>query len=373
MHVISFPQTSNAKLDKTLAEIRQLIILPSYLSFDQRKQMYKQKYKEKLESDPITMQIDSEIIRFRHVDIFSLPNTQKIFKEALSEMRTPEDFRLIPKLLEGICVHAGRKLPWQELVRIVRKTSSNDCLYVALDCVAASKRTGFRLTRSEVVNDLLTALQKDVIDSQYSEEKTRKALAWSERIIEMLEDPNHKPSSKEQLRWSRGFPLNRDPQVLATRLHLAAARAVKHNGGEDVDGKVAKYAEELTRLWTSEGGLLSLHEKKAYNDSDRMRYLRQPNQFLWYASPILSGLRLAAQVTDGTVAARLAEITAAVDAEVQWALGEVAGEGKTATNAEGQTLRGMTMYNTLFAAEEKVATEEGASSEKTSETATEQI
>ncbi len=117
MHVISFPPTSNAKLDQTLAKIRQLIILPSYLSFDQRKRMYRQKYKEKLDSDPITMEIDGEVIRFRHVDIFSCRTHRKSSRKPLARCRTVEDLKLIPKLLEGICVHAGRKLPWQELVR----------------------------------------------------------------------------------------------------------------------------------------------------------------------------------------------------------------------------------------------------------------
>jgi hypothetical protein len=336
-----------------LAEIRRHIILPSYLSAEQRYKLYSQRYKEQLDSDPITMEIDGEVLRFRHVNLFTLPNTRKLFLRALRNMRTTEDLKLLPRLLEGICVQAGRKLPWEDLNKIIRKTQLQGCFYVALDCVASSKRTNFRLTRSEVVNNILTALQEEAINKNFERDATEKMLAWSARVIEMLEDPAHKPKPKEQLHWTKGFPLSRDPQILAARLHLAAALALKHHDGKVEGGKVAKYADEIVRLWPSGAGLLDLHEKEAYADRNRLQYLQQPNGFLWYASPILNGLNWASRVVqDQRLSAELQNRSAGVEKEIQQALADLHQTGQT-TSTDRQTgatrpVRGMRMYQNLF-------------------------
>ncbi|KAH8894940.1 hypothetical protein GQ53DRAFT_804549 [Thozetella sp. PMI_491] len=352
-HVIHFPPTSNTELDNTLAEIRRRIIIPSYLSAEQRHKLYSQRYKEQLDSDPITVEIDGEVLRFRHENLFTLPNTRKLFLSALRNMKTAEDLKLLPRLLEGICVQAGRKLPWEDLNKIIRKTQLQGCFYVALDCVAASKRTNFRLTRSEVVNNLLTALQEEAINKDFERESTEKMLAWSVRVIEMLEDPAHKPRRNERLHWTSGFPLSRDPQILSARLHLAAALALKHNEGKDEGGKVAKYADEIVKLWPSGAGLLDLHEKEAYTDRNRLQYLQQPNGFLWYASPILNGLNWASQVVqDQRLSAELQTRSAAVEKEIQQALADLHQAGQT-TSTNHQTgatrpVRGLRMYQRLF-------------------------
>ena len=271
-----------------------------------------------------------------------VPNTTQTWKEALVLMKTPADIQNVPILLEG-CERANRSVSVQVRNKIIRTAAANNSLHVVVECVKAAKRTGFKLNSSELVNQLLVLLQMRPINKDWNEDKTKTALKQVNLILNVLEDETHAPRGAAKGR----YPLYRDPQVLAARLHLAAARAVHHQEGKDVDGKVAEYARELVMVWPEGAGLLDVHGPEAYKNSEQAKYLTEWNSFLWYASPVLSALNLAAKVV-GVSDAGLGQ-------QLQQRARVVEGEVKRALEADSRKRdgRGEAIYNKLFGPESK--------------------
>lgn len=308
---------------------------------EQRNKLYDHKYEKKLQADPVTMEIDENVLKFYYTNIYELPNTREVVFQAIDKMKTTEDWENLPRLLEGVCVHAGRKLRFYDYPKMVRKAGMHGCIGIIFACVRQAKRTGFKLSSSETVNELLLWVQKEAVESGWDQTATESSLAWTDRVIETLEDEKHQPKRRRGEKDLKAYPLFRDPQVLAARLHLAAALAAKHHGGEDVGGRVAKYAKELVSLWPEGKGLMELHSPEAYEERKELRYLQNPNEFLWYAAPILNGLKMAAEVVEPVLAEQLRQRSMPLEKEV---------EAAWADEKRIPARRGEDMYIKLFGA-----------------------
>jgi hypothetical protein len=335
-HIISFGETSSPELSELLDKFRHYIVLPTYLAEEQRKKIYKAKLKDILQNDPVTMEIDGVVYKFRYINkVTDLPNTHKLVAKALNIMKKPKDFQNLIPLLEG-CERANRKLAAPLRSVMIGKAGMHKSFHIIMDCIKGVKRTGFKLDRSQIINEVLTWLQLPAIQSGWKEAKTKTALKNVRLILNLLEGDEHHAPNKE----TKGrFPFYRDPQILAARLHMAAARAVHHRGGKDVDGTVTKYASELVALWPEGAGLLDLQPDESYKHPEKMRYLLDRNQYLWYASPVLNGLTLAAQVVDPGLAMQLQNRADVVESEVKAAL---------ASENRKKGGRGEQLYNLLF-------------------------
>ncbi|KAK3682669.1 hypothetical protein B0T22DRAFT_291600 [Podospora appendiculata] len=345
--VVKF-RTDNPELKELLTTLREKIILPFYLPPDQRQRVFNAKYKQKLLDDPITMEVDGEELRFGYIDpLHDLPDTKKLVTEAVGAMKTPTDFRNLPALLEGLRL-AHRFVKDSVYQKMIRRAGMHGCIDVILDCVKQVKRTGLRLDNSQSINELLAFIQKEALASGWDKKETERALRRTQALVDMLEEePLHWPTKNPKgKKVFRGFPFYRDPQILAARLHMAAAMAVKHQGGHDVDGKVAKYARELLGLWPTDKGLLELHPVEAYASDAEMRYLLNRNSFLWFASPVLNGLRLAAQVVEPALAQQLLVRAKNVEEQIETALADK-------DRVPGG--RGEELYNELFGAQGSTA------------------
>jgi hypothetical protein len=284
-----------------------------------------------------------------------LPSTRETIVEAFRRMKTYADFQNIRPLLEG-CVRDRRKMTPGRYNQIIRTLAANNCLPIAIDCAKAAERTGMKLNTSEIINDLLVYIQQPAIMSGFSLSKTRTALQRVSTIVDMLEtDESHKPTAETQ----GAFPFYRDPQVLAARLHMAAAQAWHHQEGKDVDGKVAKYADELVKLWPEDAGLLDLQPDAAYQDINKMKYILGRATYLWYASPVLNGLTLAAQVVDPGLAMQLQNRADAVEQEVKTAVAAL-----DMAKEPAKMKRGEIIYNKLFGATEEAENTEGENTEE---------
>ncbi|KAL2164675.1 hypothetical protein VTH06DRAFT_3892 [Thermothelomyces fergusii] len=336
-HIISFGETSSPELARVLDDYRERVILPTYLSPEQRRKIYKPSIQHILQNDPITMEIDGVVHKFRYRSMVAdLPSTRGTLKQILPLLKTPADFQNIPPFLEG-CVRAKRKVERVDYVRLLRLAALNGQLQMIMGCVKAAEKTGFRLDNSHVINELVAYIQRPAILSGFGEAETRAALKQVRLVLNILEsDEEHRPGPET----AGAFPYHRDPQVLGARLHMAAARAVYHRDGRDEDGRVARYAEELVALWPENAGLLDLQPDRAYRKRDGvMRYMLDRNTYLFMASPVLNGLTLAAQVVDPALAMQLQNRADAVDSEVKAAL---------ASPLRKKGGRGEQLYNAIF-------------------------
>ncbi|KAK4230803.1 hypothetical protein QBC38DRAFT_467905 [Podospora fimiseda] len=301
------------------------------------------------------MEIDGVIHKFRYVDRMTLPKTDGLVRQAISLIKTQEDFNNVPRILEGL-QHANRQLNPTHLNKIIRKAVTAERLDVIIQTVRAAKRTGFKLDRAELINELLVAIQWRAIHHGFEKKRTQHALKQTEDLIALLEDNKSLHHSKE---GALKRPFYQDPLVLAARLHMAAAYAVHHQGGKDKDGKVTKYAEELYFHW-KKGGVLDLYSAEAYRDRSKVRYLLDRNNFLYHISPVLNGLNLAAQVVDAGLAMHLRDTADAVDTEVGDAF---------YSKERKQGGRGESMYNWIFNYEATKEAELKAQAEEAAEEA----
>jgi hypothetical protein len=348
-HITSFTPTSSPELDELLASIRQKIILPSYLSREQRKKLVSARWAKKLNQNPIFMEVDGEVFKFRYTDPFAgdIPNTRKSVIAALERFETDADFLNLRPLLEGIQA-VGRRLGDMDEVhaKLIRTLGAKGRVLELLECARGARRTGLRLDTSEKINELLHFVQLRAADASWNRAATAQALRWAEMVLELVEDEAHaRPASAvaNAAAAVEDIPLSRDPQVLMAPLHLAAALAVKTGGEADeaLARKVHQLAAAVVRVWPAETPLRRLHPVRAYIEKDQMAYLLEANKFVALAAPLLHGLDLAARaVTDPALAQQLRARHDILSAEVRNARRDAAAKGKTG--------RGEAVYEKFF-------------------------
>lgn len=321
--MVYFQPGGSPELKKILRDINEMVILPEYLTEEQRKKIYRLKYKKELERDPITIEIDGKKHEFRYRDMVrDRPSVKKGVVRAIDHMRSRQDFaRNLFPLLEG-CYSVAKLKPASPSVfnMIIRRAGDQGAIGAVLECIYKADQTKFFLQTHRMINELFFQLQRPAWESGWDRETTEKCLRRINKVLDLLEaDQQHhhlRPGS-----GSVAYPPYRDPQFLAARLHLRAALALRpREAKEDEEHKkkskwvkereaaneanalmpkeehelVAEYAREIVRLWPKGFGLLDTRPDEAYKLS--MRYLLRRATFVWTAAPIASAFRMAQQV-----------------------------------------------------------------------------
>jgi hypothetical protein len=304
--ITHFTKTSSPDLDALLNEIRNNIILPSILHSSQRKKIHSPKWEKKLQSDPIVIEVDGEILKFRYQNPQKdVPDTRKKVTEAVGKFETKEDYANLKPLLEGL-TNAQRKLKDDLQGKIVRLAGYKGCIYEVIDCARSARRTGFKLNTSEKVNETLHHVQMKAFDSDWDLEETRKALRWATMVLEMTQDEAHQPKRRKDAKPVPGeIALGRHPMALAAPMHLAAALATRHEAGQEVVDLVHKYAREILALWPEGKALMELDPPQLYEHGASMYYLLRPSKFVTLATPVLHGLDEAIKVVEPELASQL--------------------------------------------------------------------
>ncbi|KAI0603477.1 hypothetical protein F4775DRAFT_533870 [Biscogniauxia sp. FL1348] len=357
VHITKFTPTDSPALDELLDNIRTKIILPSHLPAAQRKKMYSPKHQKTLQSDPIIMEIDGEILKFRHLNRLGgdVPATQPSVLDAVSQFKTPKDFANFLPLLEG--VQGTKNFDTGFYCKVIRLLGEKDQIKLMVECARRVKKTGFRLNQSERVVKILFYIQMKAIKSNWDLAETRQALRWAEMVLEMLQEVEHQVPEKRSGEPVEGqLPLFWDPMVLLAPLHLAAALAKHEEAKDEVKEKVAKYAKYVTIPWPEGKGLKQVQPQELYKDRNSLRYLTEPNVFVTLATPLLYGLERAVEVAEPEQAAKLESRRKMLVAEVQEAreaskvvLAKKTEEAKaTGSELPNQNPRGEALYQELF-------------------------
>ncbi|KAK1835175.1 hypothetical protein QBC39DRAFT_341834 [Podospora conica] len=306
--VIHFQRTGSPELKKILADLYEYVILPEYLTPEQRKKIYKKKYEKELVHNPITVDIDGKKHEFRYRNLLTdKPSVKSGVTNAVTHMKTKGDFaRNLFPLLEG-CYSVAKLKPAgpDTFVKITSRAGDAGAIGAVLECIYKSKQTKFYLQTHELVNELFFQLQRGAWESGWDRETTEKGIRRINKVLDLLEsDPHHEalPDS-----GPAAYPFYRDPQFLAARLHLQAALALRPRKDgkkkdedamtpEEEEELVAKYALEILRLWPPTFGLLDLRPDQVYRLRHGMMYLLRRRVFVWTAAPIVSAFRMARDV-----------------------------------------------------------------------------
>lgn len=350
-------KTSNETLDNILRELTHKVIMPSYLPIPIRKKIFRTRWKTKLETEPIEIELNGKTIKFKHID--NVPNSRQAFFQAMDAMATKEDWRRFPKLLEALWFQAKRTFKPGDWPRMIRKAGETDNLGPIFEAARVPARTGMALNRHEVAQELMTALVWNVTDVAerrfWRIDRLSQALRDSMKVIELLQEEEHQLHglAKAEFEKTGQHPLHRDPQLMAHPVIFAAALCVKPTPTDgkprqhgQTEGKpeeflpvLKKYAELMLERWPEGKGLLELHPHSAYIDPNGVEYLMEKGKFLAVASPLMQGFRWAAQALEGDPMAREFKSRSKV----------LAKEVKSAVAAEGhKNQRGQEMYDRVF-------------------------
>lgn len=288
-HITKFTPTSSPELDQLLETMRQKIILPAFLPAEQRSRLYDPKWEQRLKSDPITIEIDGEVLKFYHQNLLEgdIPETKKTLREIIHRLKTPEDFANLRPLLEGLN-QAGRvinDITRAQLTRIVCERGHHVEL---LDCARSVKRTGFRLDSHEIVLKLLGAIQMEAVNAGWAPAATRQALRRAEMVLELLESEDHQRMTKKARGAANALPLQSTPMVILAPMHLAAALG-------DVE-KTTKFAQDLVRVWPQAQQSLAAAQQAVVADTTTI--LGGSSAKLMLMSPLAYGLQRAAAVVE---------------------------------------------------------------------------
>ncbi|KAI0481476.1 hypothetical protein F4859DRAFT_512622 [Xylaria cf. heliscus] len=368
-----FTTTSSPKLDSLLDDIRTKIILPTFLPIDQRKRIYSPMWEKRLQADPITMEIDGEVLKFRHVNLLTdIPNTGKSLQDAVKMFDTPADFANLKPLLEGIA-HTGNLIKPGILVNIARLVGTKGHIYKIIDCARSVRRTNYKLDTHEKVSEVLHFVQLKAREADWDKAETRQAMRWAEMVLEMLHEEAHQPRYLKHPPVPGELPLTRDPMILAAPLHLAAMVALLNKASEGVQDKVGEASEEvqntveeaseealdkvdeaaeaaeevldkvhklardLVTVWPDNKRLRDVQPAELSEESSRMAYLRRPGKFVILGTPLLHGLDTAIKVVaDPELAGQLQIRRDTLAAEIQEARREAA-EAKAARIENAKT------------------------------------
>lgn len=285
-----------------------------------------------LQDEPVTVQVAGEAFRLEHINRSQdLPSHTKGIFEAVSLMKTNEDWLNLPPLVAGY-YKSPNKLTSEQKERLVRKVGKAGRVDMLLLCAKRVNFTGFTLDSPHIVAEIAWYAQNKPLELKWQRQSTEKALSMLEEISYLLEDKRHSGSFKIGDQDPRVRP-----ELIGTMLQLASVLSVKYHECKDKDGKVKKYAERLRAVIEAGEDILESGICKKFGE----------DHFLLYrVAPIVHGIRLAQKVLEPDSA-----LTYWLEAQAR-VYGDVAENSYKKLSAEvgedRKGLRSMDSYNKLL-------------------------
>ena len=234
--------TSSETLDQLLSAFRSKIFVPASLREAQKKLIYREKNRGLLAQNPVVVEIGDEKVTLETIDrLREEPQTRKGIHTFLDLMKQPSDWENLLPFLEGLH-NAERKFTSGILGKIARRAAEAGRLDVVIECAKQVKRTGFNLSRADVVMQIFLGLHDAAMNSGWEEKTTAKSLAQAEAIIMMLRTKSHSGNVQGQ----QGDPRT-STEVMGVLLELAAVGAVKHPRA-DAEEKVEAYTQQFQAM-----------------------------------------------------------------------------------------------------------------------------
>jgi len=284
-----------AELTTLLSQIRSRIFLPAHLRTPQRALIFRTRHHALLRSDPVVLEIGSESVTLQPLDMTKdIPSSWRSIVRAMQLMSSRSDWNNLVALLEGMNT-AGRRWKTWQLEKIVRDAGNSGMSAVVVECVRAAGRTGLYLRDVRVVREAMWGCRSRGAMSGWSKAETGAALRNAEHIAEALEGSLHWGNAHKR---PEGADPRREADVLGVLVELVGIRAVRHQGGEDVDGKVEMYVKRLVSNLsanTLENGNTAATEVRDQGEV-KANWAASADYELMRWVPVRNGLRMAKEV-----------------------------------------------------------------------------
>ncbi|OKL64148.1 hypothetical protein UA08_00337 [Talaromyces atroroseus] len=275
--VPSFSPTSSPELDQKLNHIRENLFIPMYLAENQKRLVFRQRYRARLNFEQVNITIGDEEFPLRPADRQKLPQKREI-NQAVEAMKTSQDWKNFIPLLIG-SRHSNYKYKTEHFEKWVRLAGKSDAFGSILEAAKQSSRTGFSFSHRTIAFQFAYALHQKAEKASFKGEQVVTALRHAEQAAQLMDWPEHtNPQLAEDPK--------RQPFFIGLLTELSAARAIDEAGGADVDGKVRSYVQKLLATWE-----FAAFDRKADTWYDT-------NALLLEAALIHSGLKMAQKVKD---------------------------------------------------------------------------
>ncbi|KAJ5794666.1 hypothetical protein N7457_001265 [Penicillium paradoxum] len=217
----TFTTTSSTELNEALDRFRNELFIPLGLPKRQRKSVFKQKYAQQLEHEPITVKISE---------------TEEEALDVLNIMVTTKNFSNLFPFLSGLrmsnySINSNR---WEY---IIRKVSEAGKLSVIIECARQFQRTGLSLGDKNIARRLFFELHQTAERADFEPEATAKALKLAMEAASLMEAAEHTARDIQH-------DPKHQPFVIGTLLELSAAC------GKTELSKVRDYAAKLDAAWS---------------------------------------------------------------------------------------------------------------------------
>jgi hypothetical protein len=302
---------------------------------EQQNLIYKTKYQQMLEGELVKATIAGEEFTLKHIDkTKDVPSGRKALNDALILMKEKVDWDNLPNLIKGLRSAGATLSPFYRM-QVLRRLGKAGRQDVIIECLRRVSDTDLNLNDRQNLQQSLWWMQFKAITSEWDREQTSKALSWSEMIMDMLEDPKHHGSA--------GVTPNRHlPEINGILLQLAAARAEKHLGGTDVDGRVDRWARKLVSGNPKfDIEIIGTKKQKASKN----------HEWVCKLVPVLHGLKVAQRVLEPS--SELIAPLKKMEAEIEKLLPNLLKGVKRHVSAKNQGLRadGVWLHETLLGSE----------------------
>jgi hypothetical protein len=255
-----------------------------YLAETQKRLVFRDRYRERLNFERVKITIGDEEFPLRPVDRQKLPPKREI-NQAVEAMKTAQDWKNFVPLLIG-ARHSNYNHKTEHYEKWVRLAGKHDALGAVIEAAKQSSRTGFSFAQRPVTFQFAFALHLKAQQAGFKGEPIATALRHAEQAAQLMEWPEHTNSQITE-------DAKRQPFFIAVLTELSAARAIEENGGADVDGKVRSYVQKLLATWD-----FAALDRKTSTWYDA-------NALLLEVAIINSGLKLAQQVKEVSADAAL--------------------------------------------------------------------
>ncbi|RAK98931.1 uncharacterized protein BO80DRAFT_503711 [Aspergillus ibericus CBS 121593] len=238
--VPTFTPTTSPELDQALNRFREELFIPFSLGQQQRRLMFRQKYADRLEQEPVTANLGEEEFLLRPMDPQSRPTKNEAI-EVISLMKNTTDWKNLVPLLSGLRL-SNRVLKSSRMEWIVRKAAEANALGVMLECAKQVERTGVQLNEVGFVQRLFFELHRKAQRAEFQGPEVTKAWSIATQLVGLMERPGH-------VQHDVAKDPKRRPFLIGILLELSAARALSEFGGKDQDGMVRLYSQRLLGSW----------------------------------------------------------------------------------------------------------------------------
>ncbi|EPS34879.1 hypothetical protein PDE_09843 [Penicillium oxalicum 114-2] len=300
----TFPETSSPELNQLLYRFRQDRFIPSGLPNQQRRNMFKEKHKQRLEDEPISVAIsENEEYTLRPMAVGELP-TKKDAYEVLRLIAANNEWKTLLPFLSGLYMSDFR-LNANRFAQLVRKASDAGKLPVIMECIRQGHRTGFHLRDLTVVERLFYDIHVIAQRADFQGPALTKMLNLAKQAIDLIDQDITTQTSSSKIENPKF-----QPSVIGTLLELTAARAINEFGGKDQANEVLGYARKLIAA-------RPLYREQKVLAAETGSAAERAQQIL----PVYNGLRLCLSIhglaLDKTLHGLVTELLAETKAELE--------------------------------------------------------